>query len=317
MKLWLLLAAALPAGVLTLGLAPYPEPSLAPDETFLSMPAIVSNATMGEEPKQVVALAPAAEQNPEVAKPDIRFPSLPVQGGVTTAARLDKDVLYVVTSDKHELLAWSFPDGLLSVTMETGPIRIRGKFIDGFGKTETRNFTAKYIMIVEAVGTGRTSLLVLPVGAKAQSDGIIKLIDANNGSAPKPEPDPGPKPKPDPEPTGALIDFPGLAVLVVYESSQLVRMSKGQLQALQGQVTRDYLKDHCYKEEGKHPAYRIYDKDVVLTNEKKQWRDAMARPRSSVPWIVISNPQRGGGFEGPLPDTFEAITALLKKYGGE
>ena len=41
---------------------------------------------------------------------------------------------------------------MVSVTVETGPLRIRAVFTGGTGKQETRTFTEKYIVIVEAVG---------------------------------------------------------------------------------------------------------------------------------------------------------------------
>ena len=83
----------------------------------------------------------------------------------------------------------------------------------------------------------------------------------------------------------------------------------------------DYLAAKCVKgADGKTPETRAYDQHTPMDAAPKLWRDAMARPRSSLPWLVVSNGKTG--FEGPVPYNpadpadLNPILTLLKKYGG-
>ncbi len=118
-----------------------------------------------------------------------------------------------------------------------------------------------------------------------------------------PKPDP---PKPDPiPPSPPPIPAAGLHVLVVYETS----VANDVLKIVQSKDVFDYLNARCAPD-----GVRYYDKDAKLDNAAQKWKDAMARPRTSIPWIIISN--NSGGFEGPLPKTKDELLTLLKKYGG-
>lgn len=124
------------------------------------------------------------------------------------------------------------------------------------------------------------------------------------GCDPKP---PGP-PVP-PVPPGPVA---GLRVLVVYESAELSKLSKGQLAGLTGAAVRQYLTAHCAKgSDGKTPEFRFFDKDTDLSAESPAWRELMARPRPSVPWLVVQNGAKVA--ESPLPDD---LLAALQKIGG-
>lgn len=133
------------------------------------------------------------------------------------------------------------------------------------------------------------------------------------GDGPAPPVPPGPNPPEPPGPTPAPIGINGLAVLMVYESSEILPIGKQNVIA--GKVVRDYLDSKCVTDpswpNGK--AYWITDKDVNAASVNKIWQDALKRPRQAVPWIVISNPSKGG-YEGPLPNTPEEAITLLKKY---
>jgi hypothetical protein len=58
----------------------------------------------------------------------------------------------------------------------------------------------------------------------------------------------------------------------------------------------------------------VYPQSTDLTNDAKTWQDAMKRPRSALPWIVISTGT--GGAELPLPATADETLKLLQKYFG-
>ena len=121
----------------------------------------------------------------------IRFPEIVPESTPVAVSRLDSDRLYVIDSDIPIFLKL-IQDGLVTVTEETGPIRIRGKFVDGT-KYETRLFKGKQIFILEAAGTGALDLLVIPVGVTKASEILHKKLEVDAGGAP----DPKPKPPPD------------------------------------------------------------------------------------------------------------------------
>ncbi len=126
-------------------------------------------------------------------------------------------------------------------------------------------------------------------------------------------PKPPAPPKPDdpspPTPSDAPIKEPGFRVLISYDSAL------GVPDMVNAKVVRDYLFKNCVRSaDGKTVEYRIWDITVPITNAPKLWQDAFARPKKSIPWILISNGKTG--YEGLLPTTTEELLTLLKKYGG-
>jgi len=112
----------------------------------------------------------------------------------------------------------------------------------------------------------------------------------------------------------APIPLPGLRVMIVEESKERDRLLPGQQAAILGKQVRDYLNAKCVKE-GMQPAYWIIDKDVPVDGLEKHWRDVFARPRKSLPWLIVSNGKTG--YEGELPKNLDETMAILKKHGGE
>jgi hypothetical protein len=118
---------------------------------------------------------------------------------------------------------------------------------------------------------------------------------------PHPNP-PGPVDPPKPPQPPAPIVGDGLRVLVVLESADLSKLDHDTGAELNGKTLADYLNATCAKgPDGKSPEWRIWDKDVPLSEVSQTWKDAMARPRSSLPWLTVSNGKTG--YEGPLPKT--------------
>jgi hypothetical protein len=102
-------------------------------------------------------------------------------------------------------------------------------------------------------------------------------------------------------------------VLIVYETQQEGQLKPGQYNAIFGNDFRSLLRTKCAKD-GQQPGFWILDKDVDVTNLPKNWQDAWKRPRTSIPWLIISNGKTG--YEGPLPEKLEDTVALISKYGG-
>lgn len=133
------------------------------------------------------------------------------------------------------------------------------------------------------------------------------------GDAPPPVPPPGPPPPPTPLPEPAPIPVAGFRVLIVYETADLSRMPAAQSAIIYSKSVRDFLNAKCVVgPDSKTKEFRIYDKDVDASGESKIWQDAMKRPRTSVPWLIVSDGTQG--YEGPLPADVDATLAILRKY---
>lgn len=166
-----------------------------------------------------------------------------------------------------------------------------------------------YLLIVTARGT--------PEGqAEAQEVTAHRLVMV--GQQPTPPSPPGPVPPTPPGPTPpSPVPIPGtgLRVLVVYESADVSKLPPGQVAVLYSKTLRDLLNAKCPAgPDGKTREWRIYDADVDLTGESDAWKAAMARPRKSLPWIVISNGT--SGYEGPLPASVDEAVKLVQAYAG-
>ena len=128
------------------------------------------------------------------------------------------------------------------------------------------------------------------------------------GKAPEPKPDPDvvpPKPEPD---KVAPIPLPGLRVLMVMESSQ-----GPPAQFLDGNV-QDWLTNNCVRGESNVAEWRMIDQHdrFVVGRASEHWKTAAERPRSGVPWVVISNGTTG--YEGAPPATAGEFLELLKRF---
>jgi hypothetical protein len=134
-------------------------------------------------------------------------------------------------------------------------------------------------------------------------------------------PGPNPPTPPTPTPGTAPIDGKGLHVLMVYESADLAKYPVRQLDAMQNSKVRGYLNEKCPPGPvGGQREWWMLDKDVDTGQLPKKWQDAMRRakadPKFKTPWLIVSNPDMGGGYEGPVPDDADKMMELLKRYGG-
>lgn len=139
----------------------------------------------------------------------------------------------------------------------------------------------------------------------------------NPPQPPPPQPPVPPQPPQPPPPTPPQPPSPivaqGLHVLIVYESSELSKYPAAQVNILYDQSLRSYL-DSVTAVAGPKSwhEYRIWDKDVVALGDSQPWQDALKRPRTALPWIIIGNGTTG--YEGPLPANVAATIELIKKY---
>lgn len=158
---------------------------------------------------------------------------------------------------------------------------------------------------------GKHEIEVNVIGQNPLSwDDETVLVEVGQGPNPPP---PGPDP-PGPTPGPAPIDGQGLRVLFVVESSEANLLTSGQQQVLYGEQVRSYLNQYCAKgtDSKQTPEWRIMDPDSKFTAADNKFAKALARPRASLPWIVISNGT--SGYEGPLPASPEEAVFLIDQY---
>lgn len=132
----------------------------------------------------LVCAVPPADSPIKIPAAPVVPPAPVVPGSVVS---LSGDQLYVIDC-AVDCAVRTHPAELVKVTKETGPIRIRGKFVDGLGKTETKHFSGPFVFIVEPVGKGRVELDVIPYSFKAETEIVSAKIDVNGGQGPIPLP---------------------------------------------------------------------------------------------------------------------------------
>ena len=226
----------------------------------------------------------------------------------TSVLKLSSEVYYVVEADVPVMILAS-PDGIVNVGSDTGPLKLRGKFIDGKGKVETRTYKGKYVYYIDQNGTasGNVELFVFAVGepdaAKVQR---VKLVVGESPTPPGPSP-PGPNP-PGPVPVTSFH------VVLVYESGST--LSAKQTGVLYSKAVADYLTSKTTPEGGLS-GWRRYDRNVNTDSEqatmKALW-DAVKPKVTAVPCLVVE--VNGKADILPFPANEEEALAILKKAGG-
>lgn len=246
-----------------------------------------------------------ADDKPKMVLPSIPAPA-PTPGVVS---RLGQDQLYVMHSD-DEWVVTASPQGIVKITKETGPIRIRGRFVDGTG-IETRTFAAKNVWIIEAAATARCEVLAIPAGAKTEADILRQLLDVDNGTAPWPPPGPGPDPGPGPKPPEPQ-PVTSFRVFLIYESAD--NLTPDQRGIIYGKVVADWLDANCTNG---NKGWRRRDKDAPGENDPSMaplW--AAIKPKiTTTPCVAIE--VNGKVDILPLDASPLAMLETLKKYRGK
>ena len=117
---------------------------------------------------------------------------------------------------------------------------------------------------------------------------------------------PGPIPDPTPDPTPAPIPEPGLHILFVSESSDASTLTRGQREILFSLEGRNFLNSIA------GDKWRAFDQHVQFTDPNGVWAKALKRPRTSLPWVIISNGVTG--FEGPMPNNLAEFKGMVEIY---
>lgn len=161
-------------------------------------------------------------------------------------------------------------------------------------------------------------LVFWTVGEDSGATFVITVKGPPLPPPPVPPVPPGPVPPvppvpPGPTPSPAPIEGDGLRVLFVWDDEKALPASMHA--TMYGALVRKYLWAKCPKgPDGTTPEFRVYPANTDGTTAEPRWAKAFARPRASLPWIVISDGK--SGYEGPLPATPEETLKLIQKWGG-
>jgi hypothetical protein len=248
------------------------------------------------------AIAHAADPVPPKADP-IRLPVMPVPSPPpvpNAITALTADQLYVIDSDVPCIVLTS-PNGIVSVTEDAGPVKIRGKFVDGTGKAESRSFKGKTIYTIEATANGRIELLIVPTGGAA-ADVIRRTLDVTIGQGPAPPPNPGPDPTPNPVTPSSLWGF-----VIIEDTADAV--------AARGSMISDPSLTALMKSKGYH--WRIVDKDVIGSDGKPP-ADVLpclnAAKGKTLPQVFLIDTKGNIATQTAVTNAAELVD-LLKKWG--
>lgn len=218
----------------------------------------------------------------------------PVPPAPRAVTNLPEDYFFVVESDV-QLIVLSSPDGLLDVTEDVGPIRLRGKFAGSSGKVESRTFTGKFVYTIEGRESGQAELILVPVGVTS-SDQIVRAVLSVNGAKPPPKPEPRPEPPPTPT-AGVTLD-------IVEDAQQRTADTATVLNAL---VTWSGFLDAGN-------TFRIYDKSTAEPFGKQAVTDAADNP---LPVLIIRDKASRKPLRVlPLPKDFDTFKRLVTEVSG-
>lgn len=110
-------------------------------------------------------------------------------------------------------------------------------------------------------------------------------------------------------PPPVVVDPPlpvtGLHVLIVEQMDMRRDLPASQVSIFTSTELRKWFTEN-------NVQWRMFDDDVDQSQLEQKWKDALARPRASLPWLVASNGKTG--FEGPLPSSVTDLIAVLEKH---
>lgn len=259
----------------------------------------------------------AAAYATEAYSGDIIMPVTPVSVEPDTTpvpsseviSTLKTDQWYVIESSV-ELIALQSPQGVVDIEATTGPIKVRGLFVDGTGKSETRTYMSDFVYFVTAKSTGKTELILVPTGLALESAIVRQCLTVEDGTKPIPPPGPGPGPEP-PTPPSPVTSF---RVIFVKESGSTLPANQTAIPG--AKAIRDYLTAKTTPEGGL-AGWREYDPQQSTANEqptmKALW--AAVQPKlSPAPCLIIE--VNGKATVMPFPANVADAIETLKKAGG-
>ena len=214
-------------------------------------------------------------------------------------SELSEDAWLVVES-QSPIVVTSSPLGHVSVQPDEGPVKVKGKFADGTGKTETRTFTSKYLYFINAVKKGQVEILVFSPSTMLEEKDIPRF--PLNVMGLDPIPPPGPGPGPGPKPPDPVSDTVFIAIIedVLNRTPDTAIV----MNATAGWV--DLTKNGS--------SFRAYHIETGEVNGKKAIQDAAGL---SLPAMVVYDKPGGKVLRAiPLPLTFDGVKRVISELTG-
>ena len=271
---------------------------------FASVAASTDPATSPQPVPLVTPPAPPpGETRPDWPAAPVVPQPMPPQPTPQAVASLGADELYVVQSDEDVQLLAS-PPGVVTVTKESGPLKIRGLFV-GNKIVSTRTYQKKNVFVVERVKAGDVELLLVPAGKVERR----VVGDDEPAPPPKPKPDGPPAPKP-PEPVASF------RVIFVWESGDT--LTAAQNSVINGVEVANFLAAKTTKT-GTDKGWRLKDKDAPAAGDtpvmNELWAAVKAKLKpTDVPCVAV---EVNGKVEIiPLAATPAEMVAQFKTYLG-
>lgn len=249
------------------------------------------------------------------AESPFTFPAIPVSPppplpSPSSVQVLTRGTLYVVNS-KIDAVARAHPTGLVKITKETGPLKIRASFTDAPLKTETRTYTGPHVFLVEAVADGKVEIDFIPVKDKlTEADIEMVSLDVKTGVGPIPPPDPLVPPDPFvPQPVTSFRMF------LVYKAGE--PMPAAMHGAMFGEKVEIAMKEATAGDVNKFTWRRIDARsspDTLPTGLKEVW--TAAQPKITQTPCIVFQVNDKITLE-PFPANETDTVALIKKYRGK
>jgi hypothetical protein len=113
----------------------------------------------------------------------------PTPGAVQTLAA---DEIYVIGLDADATVLAS-PAGIVTVSTEPGPVKMKGRFVGGTG-VQWKTFKNQQVVSVDPIGTGRVEIMVVWGGVGGASKVERRFLDVGGSTPPAPVPPTPPAP---------------------------------------------------------------------------------------------------------------------------
>ncbi len=129
-------------------------------------------------------------------------------------------------------------------------------------------------------------------------DGKVYFLDQGTKSVKKPKVEPTSKKE--------------VRVLVVEDTSKRPRLPGPQAAIFTSRAVREYLNEHCHKNEDGSPEFFFLDVHDDVSELPDIFQQTFKRSRKSDFWFYVTDGKRG--TEGPLPEDSDRFIAILKVY---